>query len=77
MTAEIPLTETLEGLAEASLKPTDNVDQLKALVSRLHTRIKAQGFAFLTILYACCEKTRGHGGADFLLPPLPHYSSKH
>lgn len=43
MTAEIPLTETLEGLAEASLKPADNVEQLKALVSRLHSRIKAQG----------------------------------
>ncbi|XP_063860700.1 uncharacterized protein LOC135101057 [Scylla paramamosain] len=43
MTAEIPLTETLEGLAEASLKPADNVEQLKTLVSRLHSRIKAQG----------------------------------
>lgn len=53
MTAEIPLTETLEGLAEASLKPADNVEQLKALVSRLHSRIKAQGESCTTCTQYC------------------------
>ncbi|KAG0714549.1 Cytosolic carboxypeptidase 1 [Chionoecetes opilio] len=42
MAAEIPLSVTLEELAEAAQRPADSVEQLKVLVSRLHARIKAQ-----------------------------------